>query len=45
MSETKDLEFLKEMKQRLLDYRESGDHEQLNFVEQMINDWIDELQE
>lgn len=40
----KDLEFLKEMKQKLQDAIDGKDTTKFEFVQQMIDDWIDELE-
>jgi hypothetical protein len=44
MSETNDLEFLKEMKFRFKEGLENDDPTQIEFAQQMIDDWIDELE-
>ena len=43
MSKREDIEFLKEMKERLI--KAQGDPTQFQYVMQMIEDWILELKE
>lgn len=40
----KDLEFLKQMRSLLELYKDKRDFTKLEYVEKMINDWIDELE-
>lgn len=39
----KDLAFLKEMRERLENAR-NGDFAEFDYIQQMLNDWIDELE-
>lgn len=45
MAKDADLDFLREMRDRLRVAREKNDPAQFEYVEKMIQDWIDELAE
>ena len=45
MSKKKDLKFLKEIRKKLLRGEEKGDVTETQFAMQMIDDWIDELED
>ena len=40
-----DLEFLRELRDRLKDGLDRQDRSQIEYAQQMIDDWIDELEE